>query len=331
MKVLVYFPWKKQSSFFEGAMLENKIKRACKSVTILSEFSRDADIANFINLRKKSVKVINQAVKYSIPTLLWMFFTNNDENARVIEVRKDGTMYIPTARLEIINMMDGVVVPTNEAKAILWKLGIKIPVFVVHGAVNIKRIEEIKNSRSDIFRRYFRIDETEKYTISVLNIKARQELTQLNLLAAAVPHFTFYAFISASNSLVDTIRLKRHNKITERNLIVTKLIPEDVYRAGLLDASYFIDLGVEKVNIMTLYEPMHVKLPIIVQKRAIFKEIISDDSAFVVNDFSGAAYVMRNEVDASEKIKNAFNYTTKVNEQSFIEAIFNLFKKIYTR
>lgn len=331
MKILIYFPRKKLDIFFEGAMLENKIKKACKSATVFTTFNREADIANFINLRKESVKVIHQAIKYSIPTLLWLFYANIDENARVLELRKDGSQYIPQGRLETINMMDGVVVPTNEARALLRRLGVMIPVFVIYGAVNVARVSELKSSESDIFRRYFRINEGQKYTLSVMNIKAKYALDQLNMLAAAVPDYEFYAFISSKSRLIDYLRIKSLKKRTEKNLTVLPLIPEDVYRSGLLHASYFINLGTEKMDIMSLYEPMYAKVPIIVQKDVIFNEIIDETAAFVVNDFSGAAYVMLNVSEATDIIENAHNYTIKVSESMFSEAIFNLFKKIYTR
>lgn len=331
MKILVYFPRKKLDVFFEGAMLENKIKKACKNATVVTEFDRDVDIANFINLRKKTVKVINQAIKYSIPTLLWLFYANNDENARVIETKKDGTQFIPPSRLDIINMMDGVVVPTNEAKGLLRFLGVKIPVFVIFGAVSVNKFDIIKTNESDIFRRYFRMEETQKYALSVLNIKAKNALDELNLLAEAVPHYEFFAFVSSSNSLVDRIRLRALNQATAKNLKVLRLIPEDVYRAGLGHANYFINLNHEKMSIISLYEPMYAKVPIIMQKAAVFHEILDKSSAFIVNDYTGAAYVIRNAVDASDRCATAFSYTSKVTETVFTDAICNLFKRIHTR
>ena len=331
MKVLVYFPRKKFDAFFEGAILENKIRKACKNMTVVSAFDKDVDVANFLNLRKKAVKVINQAIKHSIPTLLWLFYANDDESARVIETRKDGTQYIPPGALDIINMMDGVVVPTNEAVGLLRFLGVKIPVFVVYGAVSMNKFDVIETNKSNIFRRYFRMEETQKYAFSVLNIKAKKAIEQLNLLAEAAPGYEFFAFVSSSNSLVDRIRLRAINKATVKNIRFINLIPEDVYRVGLQHANYFIDLSHEKMSIILFYEPIYAHVPIIIQKDAVFKEILDKSAAFIVNDYNGAAYVVRNEIDAKEKTKNAFAYTSKVTETTFTEAICNLFKKIYTR
>lgn len=333
MKVLVYFPRKKVDVFFEGAMLEHQIKKACKAkgIAVSEKFSRDVDIANFINLGPGAVNVIHHAINESIPTLLWMFFANNDNHARIIAVKKDGRAYIPQAKLDIINMMDGVVVPANEAKVILRHYGVRIPIFVINAGVNIQRLHDLEPNKRDIFRRYFRMNEDQKYTFSVMNVAAKAEIAELNLLAAAVPDYHFFAFISAGTSLVDRFKLSALNKQTEHNLTITQLVPEDVYRAGLIGASYFIDLGNEKMNVMSLYEPMYLKIPLIMQKDVVFNEIINEAGAFIVKDFSGAAYVMRNNIDASEKVTNAALYTEKVTEESFLESIVKLFLKINMR
>src|SRR5690554_5792990 len=85
MKVLVYFPRKKVDIFFEGAMLESIIKRACRNneVTIIDKINKDVDIANFINLNAASTLAIRNAIGLSIPTILWMFWANNDNQARI--------------------------------------------------------------------------------------------------------------------------------------------------------------------------------------------------------------------------------------------------------
>ncbi|HOA10885.1 MAG: hypothetical protein ACOX3B_01250 [Bacilli bacterium] len=333
MKILISFPHKKIDVFFEGAMLEYQIKKACQrdDVTLVTKFSPDIDIANFINLNSQSSKVIRQSIAASIPTLLWMFFANNDTYARVIETRKDGELYIPLSRLELINMMDGIVVPAQEARVILRKLGVKIPIFVIYGAVDVRRIDELKTSKTDVFRRYFRINDDQKYAITVMNIKASEHIDQLNDLAAAVPNYNFYVFISGGTSFIDRLRLKAMDKLTSPNLIVTKLVPEDVYRMGVIGASYFIDLGYDKMNVMTLFEPMYLKVPLILRKNVIFKEIVDKTKAYIVNDYNGAAYLIRTEAETDKITEKAYEYTQNYNAALFTEAIYNLFYKIYTR
>lgn len=333
MKVLICFPRKEVDVFFEGAMLEYQIQKACQKeeITIVDKFSPDIDIANFINLNSQSAKIIRHSILASIPTLLWMFFANNDTYARIIETKVDGELYIPNSRLELINMMDGVVVPTAEARFILRKMGVKIPIFIIYGAVDTKRIDELKSSKTNVFRRYFRINDDQKYAITVTNIKEKKHIEQLHNLAAAVPHYNFYAFTSARTSLVDRVRLKTMNKMTPPNLIVTELIPEDVYRMGIIGASYFIDLGYDKMNVMTMFEPMYLKIPLILRKNAVFKEIVDKSKAFIVNDFSGAAYVIRTEADTTEMTEKAYEYTQVHDADAFAEAVYNLFYKIYTR
>ncbi|MGI6735267.1 MAG: hypothetical protein ACOX3C_03685 [Bacilli bacterium] len=333
MKILICFPRKKIDVFFEGAMLEYQINKACQKddVTVVTKFSPDIDIANFINLNSKSSKIIRQSVVESIPTILWMFFANNDNYARIIETRKDGELYIPLSRLELINMMDGVVVPAQEARVILRKLGVKIPIFVLYGAVDTRRMDELTSSKTDVFRRYFRISDDQKYAVTVTNIKASENIEQLNDLAAAVPDYNFYAFVSGGTSFLDKVRLKAMDKLTSPNLIVTKLVPEDVYRTGLIGASYFIDLGYDKMNVMTLYEAIYLKIPLILRKNVIFKEIIDNTKAYIVNDYNGAAYLIRTGADTDKNTEKAFEYTKINNAATFTDAIYNLFYKIYTR
>ena len=333
MKVLVYFPRKHVDLFFEGAMLEHQIVKACKAsdITLAAKLGRDVDIANFINLNTTSTLAIRNAIGQSIPTLLWMLWANNDNQARIIEVTKDGEEYIPLSKLEIINMMDGVVVPTSGGRELLRKLKVRIPIFVVPGASIVSRLEVASIEKGEIFRRYFRIEEGQKYTFSVMNVRAKKEIESLNKLAIQFPEINFYAFVSASQKFIDQVRIKAMDRFTPKNLIISHLVPEDVYRSGLCGATYFIDLGTEKMNVMTLYEPMYLKIPLIVCKKAVFSEILSEKSAFIVEDYNGAAAVIAKNEDPKSRIDHAFEYTQKNTEKVFSEAIINLFTKIYTR
>lgn len=331
MKVLISFSRKRDDLFFEGDLLANQIKKACRASTVVEEFARDVDIANFIAIDKKAVKTIRQATEYSIPTLLWMFFANIDEKVRLVALRKDGKHYIPKYKLDVINMMDGVVVPTLEARLLLRSYGVKIPVFIINGAINVERLDQIKDNSPDVFARYFRISEEKPFAFSVLNINSSQEIKELDLLAAAVPEYTFYTFVSSNGGLFDLVKIKALNGKTSKNLIITNVVPEDVYRYGLTKAKYFIDLGVDKMSLTTIYEAMYLEVPLIMNRQAIFKEIVDEKKAFVVHDYSGAAYVMRNNIPAESNVKNAKAYTKTVNEKTFTNAILALFKKIYTR
>ena len=260
-----------------------------------------------------------------------MLFANSDDDARILETKKDGRIYIPASRLDTINTMDAVIVPSGEVKIQLRSLGVKIPIFVIAAAVDVRVLNELKDSKNDLFRRYFRIGSEQKYAMSVMHVRDRKEIEEMNMLASAVPDVNFYVFVSASKTLSDRIRLKTFDKFTAKNLIVTGLIPEDVYRSGLIDASYFIDLGSEKMSVMTIYEPMYAKVPLIISKKAVISDIVDPKRAFLVKDYNGAAFVIRNNLSSEENVANAFEYTKNVNKENFTAAIFNLFQKIYSR
>lgn len=333
MKVLIYFPRRRVDIFFEGAMLEQQLRRACKreDITVATKLARDVDIANFLNLNAASSVVIRHAIGLSIPTILWVFFANNDHDARIIDYKKDGSMRITSAKLELINMMDAVVVPSSEGKYLLRTLGVRIPIFVIAGASDRRNVDDLVANKTDVFRRYFRIKPAQKYAISVLNINAKYEIEQLNLLASAVPDVNFYAFISAQNTIVHRLRLSALDRRTNPNLIINKIVPEDVFRSGLINADYYVDLGHEKISIITTYEAMYLKVPMILSKKSLFSDIVDKNKAYIVNDFNGAAFIIRNELNDEQQSENAFLYTVAVNTETFGEAIYKLFHKIYTR
>lgn len=331
MKILISFPHKHEDLFFEGELLATQIRKAARKAEVVEDFARDVNIANFIALDPKSIKTIHKSIEFSIPTLLWMFYANIDEKVRVVVPRKDGKYHIPKQKLEVINMMDGVVVPTKEARFMLRSFGVKIPIFIINGALNVERLEQIKESEADVFARYFRVTEEKPYAFSVLNVNSTKEINELTLLAAALPEYTFYVFVSTSGGFMDRLKVKTLNTKTTKNLVITKIVPEDVYRFGLSKAKYFIDLGEDKMSLTTIYEVMHLEIPLIMNKKAVFKDIIDENKAFIVRDYSGAAYVMRNSVPSESNVENAKAYTEEVNETTFNQAISALFKKIYTR
>ena len=85
------------------------------------------------------------------------------------------------------------------------------------------------------------------------------------------------------------------------------------------------------MNVMTLFEPMYLKVPLILRKNVIFKEIVDKTKAYIVNDYNGAAYLIRTEAETDKITEKAYEYTQNYNAALFTEAIYNLFYKIYTR
>lgn len=334
MKVLIHFDVNEKKKLFEAEQLKRHIIDACEKCNIehVEKYDKSADIANFISLNTRSALLIRSYVERNVPTLLWMFYANTDADAEIIKTRKNGEKYIPKHRLTIINMMDAIIVPSNEAKLYLWKLKVRIPVFVVRNGVKDDYFTNIEKIGKEPFLRSFRIDENQKYVVSVIRMsKRRERLNLLNKLAKAAPMYNFYVFVSARKSISTKLIVRRLDYKTAKNLIVSPIVPEDVYRAALYGANFFYDTGDDKLGTMSLVEVIAANTAIIIDEEAAFSDILKEGSAYFANRFEDVLYVLTNASDQAKRAERAANYTTKYNSTHFINTVCELFTKIYHR
>ncbi|HZJ89702.1 MAG TPA: hypothetical protein VFD05_03375 [Bacilli bacterium] len=334
MKVLIHFNVHRDKKLFEAEQLKRHIIAACEDCAInyVEKHEKNVSIANFISLNQSSTNLIRFYVERSVPTLLWMFYANTDADAEIIKTRKNGEKYIPKSRLALINMMDAIIVPSNEAKLYLWKLKVRIPVFIARNGVKEDYYNNLKKIGKEPFVRYFRIDEKQKYVVSVVPInKRREKLQLLNKLAKSVPNHNFYVFVSAKNTVFSKMKLRRLDRYTARNLIVSPIVREDVYRSGLYGASYFLDSGDDKFGLMSLVEVIAAKTPVIIEEKAAFLDILQKESAYFRVGYEEIRDVLLSNADSNDKIAAAIRYTTKNTRANFTNAVCELFTKIYHR
>lgn len=332
IKVLNYFEEKSGQKIFEAALLKEnllQITGLC-DIEFHDKFRKDIDIANFISLDNKNTTIIRHCVQHSIPTLLWLFYANKDDASRIIEF-KEGAPRISQAKLTTINMMDAVIAPSNEARIILRQLFIKIPIFVIPSAANPNFYADATENTNELFTRYFRIDREQKYTISVINLKAAAQINRLVKIAKALPEYKIFCFVSANQTLGNKLRLRRLKHYSVSNLIVSMILPEDVYRSGVANANYFIEIGDEKTSTLTLGEPMYNSVPIIINEKAIFSDIINENNALLIKDFKDVVKIIKEDSPHTKIIKKAKKDVSIQTFEDFKNAVCNLFVSIYLR
>lgn len=332
MKILIHFNVRKQNKIFEAAQLKRHIIAACEktNVEVVEKHEKNVNIANFIDLRGKSTSLIRYYAMRGVPTLLWMFYASTDADAEIVRRKKSGERYIPKHKLATINMMDAIVVPSVEAKLYLRKLKIRIPVFTIRNGVRPDFYAQLEKLGKEPFLRYFRANDEQKYVISIINIREQNEkIPILNKLAKAAPSHNFYVFVSARKTLLSKLRLRGIDKFTAKNLIVSPIVREDVYRAGLYGASFFFGFSEIKLGMMSLVEIIASRTAVIINKNAIFGDVLNKENAFIITNPNEVANILTKRSDYLVKADKAMEYTTKYNQTTFAIEVCDLFKKIY--
>ncbi len=332
MKILIHFNVHKQTKTFEAAQLKRHIIAACEktNVEVVEKHEKNVSIANFIDLRQKSTSLIRYYAMRGVPTLLWMFYASTDADAEIVRRNKHGERYIPKHKLATINMMDAIIVPSQEAKLYLRKLKVRIPVFTIRNGVRPDFYAQLEKLGKEPFVRYFRANDEQKYVISVINIRERNEkIPILNKLAKAVPSHNFYVFVSARKTLISKLRLRGLDKFTAKNLIVSPIVREDVYRSGLYGASFFFGFSNIKLGMMSLVEIIAAKTAIIINKNAVFGDVLNKENAFIIGNPNEVPSILTQNTDSLAKVNKATEYTTKYNQVTFAQEVCDLFKKIY--
>lgn len=288
MKAFVHFQVNPKNDDFEGARLRKTIKSALEmnNIPYTDTLMDDFDVAHFMYIEDESV--IEELKERHIPIIVSALYCENDPHASYLDYKvKKGerSCSIKSKAIKFLEKVDLILVPNEASKAILEEAGIKTRMEVCQLGVNFTRFDFSRDDEKDIFYRYFSCDKDKTIVVSVGNeyleglsstVKAANEFKDVN----------FYYFYKREHG----VRLSKEDQkiLTNlpRNVFLTKLIPDDVYRSALINADVYLSLGYKPAGVITILEAMAAKCQLIVRDQELLKDIAVDQETAYVASYS---------------------------------------------
>ena len=317
MKVLVSFEPKLSQDNFEGSRLRKTIKAGLEmhDIKYTSNLLDDYDVAHFMSCDDELK--INEAKEKNVPVVVSALYCEDDPVASFLDFKnKDGerTITIKNRGVRVLNKADLVLVPTESAREFLLDNGITSPIQVCLPGVNLSRFDFSRDDEKEIFYRYFGEDKTKKLVLTVGEYSGTMDgLNAIIQAAKKCPNAIFY-FLGSDERLMKTRKVKRTIKKAPKNMRFKGILPDDVYRSALMNASLYLSTGYGPLGSISIADAMAAKCQIIVRKSQILSELFENgDNAYIAEYSETISSLIRDWLDGKLKptIEQAYKYISK--------------------
>lgn len=329
MKVLVYFSSEKHKANFEGDRLRKTIAGALNrsEVEYALEPNDTSDIVHLVS--PEDVEIAETANDKGIPVVYSALYTEGDPKARFVD-KKTGIAHLTSQAIKALSYASLILVPTEGCKKFLISEGIEVPIEISSCAVNKSRFNLDKDVEKELFWRYFQREPNNELIICTGeydNIDAIETFLQV---AKRFPQVDFYFFGKQKNWFTLPRVCKRAIRRKSKNAYFSSLVPDDIYRSGMINAKAYILPGYTMAGVVTLMDAMASKTQIFALNKTVFKdEVIDKETGYVAISGMELINLLTKYLDGEipPTIEKAYEIATK----QTLEQLGNFLKKQYNR
>lgn len=338
MKVFVRFQPSEKNDNFEGARLRKTIKGALEILNIpyTDVLMDDFDIAHLIYVEDDDF--IQELKERKIPIVISALYCESDPSADYILYKnKDGerNYSIKPKALKFLECADLILVPNENAKQFLIDSGITNPIEICQPGVNFSRFDFSRDDEKELFYRYFNCKRDEKIVLTLGDFVG--EVDGLGVVAKAAnickdTHFYYLAKGEKGNKM--TRKTRKAFKGLPRNVTVSVIVPDDIYRSALLNADIFLYPGYKPPGLISIYEAMAAKCQLITRQHLLLENVAVDqDTAYVASYSETLAGIIKDycEGKIQPTIKNAYKFVSKSNIKNFAKTINGYYIKLLNK
>lgn len=321
MKILVRFNLNEKHDNFEGARLRKTIKGSLEVANIpYTDWLLDSfDVAHFIYVEDDDI--IEELNERRIPIVVSALYSEDDPYACYLEYKdKNNPSHysLKPKCAKFLNKANLVLVPNESAKQILIDNGITTQIDICPPAINLSRFDFSRDDEKDIFYRYFNcdIDKTIAVAIgrSISDIDNVRFVKAITSIAEEYENMNFYYFSSDGDKVRKRRHYRRLKKKLPRNVIISDIVPDDVYRSTLLNADLFLVAGEKISSNSAILEAMAAKCQLVVKKQDFFKELAIDkETAYIAEDDAAIETIIKEYIEGKLKptIDKAYQCASK--------------------
>ena len=286
MRVLIYFKPKEKFDNFEGTRLRKTLKGALEinNIEYTSEYVDRYDVAHFISPNDETK--INACIENGIPVVVSTLYCESDLEASYLEYNKNEKRSIklsPVAK-KVLNKVNLILVPTEEAKTFLIESGISTQIEVVPTGVNISRFNYLRDDEKEAFYRYYREDKNKKLVISIGSFDNVDGVSAFIKTAKLNPNCAFYYFAQHNSKLNFKLRLTIRS--APKNCRFVDIPEDDIYRSALVNSTLFMYNGYDTAGIVSILEAMAAKTEIIIRNQPLFSDLLINEKTCHIGQYS---------------------------------------------
>lgn len=290
MRPLISFRPGNKNDHFEGARMRKTIKGALElnDQKYANNYVDIYDIAHFMCVEEET-KLL-EAEYRGVPIIISSLYTEDDKAASFLEYKKiknkDEEQTLKPRAIKILNRADLVLVPSESAKKLLIANGVTSNIEILLPGVNFARFNFFRKDEKELFYRYFKEDKKKPLIISIGEYVSKENISSFIKIAKENQDATFYYFGLDKSKIVFDFKLKRMIRNAPRNVHIIPLVPEDIYRSALMNASIFLVSGYRKSGVISIQDAIAAKCQLIVRKQAVFEDMLVNRETAYIGEFS---------------------------------------------
>jgi glycosyltransferase involved in cell wall biosynthesis len=241
MKVLVYFNPGEKNDCFQATRLRKNIKGSLElnSISWVESLFALPDIIHLLSPDDEAKA--HDAKEDGVKVVVSCGYSEADPFARYFVKDNDGYFALKGKALRLLESADLVFVPSDSFRSLLKKAGVQNPhIIILSPGVNLARFEKSDKIELEVFYRYMRLPEEQKYVLSLGDYDNSEELASLKLIASKVPELQFYFCGMSHFGRVSRETLKSLNHDAPKNLRFLDILEDDVFRSAMMSASAYL-------------------------------------------------------------------------------------------
>lgn len=333
MKVLVSFEPKEKFDNFEGTRMRKSIKGALEinDIKYTSNLFDDYDVAHFMSIEDENK--INEAKEKNVPVIISALYSEDDPVASFLDFKnKDGEKQISLKNkaIKVLNKADLVLVPSEFGRTLLLDNGITSPIQVCLPGVNLSRFSFTREDEKEIFYRYFGEDPNKKLVLALGEYSGKLDGINALINAAKKCSNAIFYYVGCDDVPHKSWSLKRIMRKAPKNVRFSGIMPDDVYRSGLSNASLFLFTGYRPLGVISIEDAMAAKCQIIVRKQDMLPSLLKDGETAYVAEFSETiTSLIKDYIDGKLKptIDNAYKTVCQYDLSAYGEKLMWYYKQ----
>ncbi len=264
MKVLIDFAPGPRLDRYVGTRLRKNLKGALElsGTNWVESMFAEPDIVHYLSPEDEGKA--NEAHQEGAKVVVSALYSEADQVTRFLSRGNDGFPLLKGKAERLLEGADLVLVPSEKCVSILREAGLNNPsVQVLTPGVNLARFDVHSDIEKSIFRRYFRLEPEIPYCLSSGSLEDEKRIAILSELASALPSLNFYYLGVPRKGPANHRYLKRKNKKTPRNLVISDIVEDDVYRSGVFGALAYLSFASNDSDEMMALEAMAAKTTVL--------------------------------------------------------------------
>lgn len=331
MKALITFQPNKKLDYFEGSRLRKTIKGALElnNVEYTTSIVDEYDVVHL--LAYSDFSRANDAIAKNIPVIASVMMCEGDSSASYLDFKFDDgevNYSLSNKALKFLNKVDHVIVPCDSAREFLINQGVTSDISVIMPGVNLARFDFTREDEKCLFFRYFREDPNRKLVISNGEVNSLEGITAFIEAGKKCPEAIFYFFVNTLNETNKSTKLKAIIKKAPKNVHFTEIVPDDIYRSALINASIFMLPCYRSAGVVTILEAMAAKCELIMREQKLQLDFIKDGETAHIARFSETlSSLVKDCLDG--KIKSTVTAAYEESKKYSLEIVGEKIKWIY--